>query len=101
MSKLASHTTREMTQEFIDKYLQRSREIIGDRSPGEIAYDDEIVAGLENGLQIADALKSANGKFPGEALQIDKSMLPDLKARYDYLAEHRKILERLGIKDSQ
>ncbi len=96
-----SYLTREMTSEFINQYLQRSSEIIGDRSPAEKAYDEEIVAGLEKGLQLSEALKAANRKFPSEALQIDKSMLPDIKARYDYLAEHKKILERLGINDSQ
>jgi hypothetical protein len=53
----------------INAYLQDAREIIGDRSPSEIAYDDSVVAQLSRGLDIKRAIRAANQEHPEEALK--------------------------------
>jgi hypothetical protein len=79
--------------------LKSAKEIIGERTAGEKAYDDEVIAGLDRGLPIRAALRAANEKFPDEALQVDSTSIPDVKAHYDYLAEHKRILRRLGMNE--
>jgi hypothetical protein len=44
----------------INAYLDRAREIIGDRSPREIEYDDAVVAHLSAGKDIKRAIRAAN-----------------------------------------
>ena len=88
-----------MTADVINAYLDRAREIIGERSPAEKAYDDEVVAGLDKGLGISAAIKAANAKFPDEALQFDSTTQEDIQEHFEYLAEHMKILRRLGLRE--
>jgi hypothetical protein len=83
----------------INAYLQRAREIIGDRSPSEIAYDDSIVAHLGRGMDIKRAIRAANREYPEEALQPGPEHWPDLAARYDYILQHKAILKTLGMKE--
>jgi len=83
----------------INAYLERAREIIGNRSPEEIAYDDAVVANLGTGMDIEKSIANANLKYPGEALKPKAEHLADLAARYEYIAEHKKIIKRLGIKE--
>ena len=44
----------------INAYLERAREIIGDRSQAEIDYDDAVVAHLSSGMDIKSAIAAAN-----------------------------------------
>jgi hypothetical protein len=81
----------------INAYLERAREIIGDRSQAEIEYDNAVVAHLSVGKDIKRAIRAANREHPSEALQPGANGWPDLAARYDYLLEHQAILKRLGI----
>lgn len=80
---------------MLEQYLERANEIIGERTAGEIAYDDAIVEFLNMGLPIEAALANAGQKHPGEALQWDASNIDDLAARYDYLKEHASIMRKL------
>jgi len=83
----------------INAYLERAREIIGDRSHAEIEYDNDVVAHLSNGRDIKRAIAAANQKHSKEALKPDAGHWADLTARYQYIAEHKAILKRLGIKE--
>ena len=49
--------------EFIEQYLSRSQEIIGDRSRAEIRYDNEVIRWLRKGREIKKAIKKANKKI--------------------------------------
>ncbi len=53
------------------EYMHRAKEIIGDRTPAEMAYDVEVLHGLERGQTIRQAIASANEKHPAEALAVD------------------------------
>ena len=83
----------------INAYLERAREIVGDRSQAEIDYDNEVVAQLGQGMDIKRAIAAVNQKHPEEALKPDASHWNDLTARYQYLTEHQAILKRLDIKE--
>ena len=86
-----------MDVNFINAYLESAGEVVGERSPEEKAFDDEVVAGLDKGLAIKAAINAANAKFPSESLKIDKSNEDDVLEHYTYLAEHKRILRRLGV----
>lgn len=83
----------------INAYLERAREIIEDRSQGEIDYDNAVVSHLSTGKDIKRAIRAANHEHPEEALNPGPDHWPDLAARYEYIMEHKAILKRLGIKE--
>ena len=83
---------------MIEAYLKRAEQIIGKRTAAEIAHDDEVVAGLENGLPIDLALANAAQKHPAEKLAWTIDNLADIAAHYDYLKEHTQILRKLKTK---
>jgi hypothetical protein len=74
------------------QYMRRAKEIIGDRTPAEEAYDDEVLRGLRAGADIRLAITSANAMYPAEALTVDDTNAGDVAAHYEYLMEHEKIL---------
>jgi hypothetical protein len=88
-----------MDVDEINNYLDQAREVIGERSPGEVEYDNAIVANLNAGMNIRKALAAANQKYPKEALQPGPDDWADLAARYNYIKEHKAILKLLGMKD--
>ena len=91
-----------MHPNLINAYLERAREIIGERSQPEIDYDDAVIAHLGSKTDIKDikrAIAAANQKYPEEALKPSESDWPDMAARYCYLKEHKAILARLKIKE--
>ena len=83
----------------INAYLQRAREIIGERSPSEIAYDDSVVAHISNGADIKGAIRTANQEHPTEALKPGPEDWEDLASRYEYIAEHKILLKKLGMRE--
>ena len=86
---------------LMKEYLKRAAEIIGERSPGEVMYDDAVVAALNQGRPIQEALAIAGAKYPSEALGWDPTTIHDIAAHYDYLREHLAITERIrGRKES-
>lgn len=90
-----------MKENMIKAYLAQAEEIIGKRTPAEIAYDDAVVAGLEMGLPIEAALANAAQKHPAEALSWDDTNIGDIASRYDYLKEHAQIIRRIGNRKSK
>jgi hypothetical protein len=72
--------------------MRRAKEIIGDRTPAEEAYDAEVLRGLRAGADIRLASASANATYPAEALTVDDTNAGDVAAHYEYLLEHEKIV---------
>ncbi|MBI3987661.1 MAG: hypothetical protein HY343_12110 [Lentisphaerae bacterium] len=79
-------------KKMIKAYQAAAAEVIGERTPGEIAYDDKVVEGLNQGLTIHQALARAAETHPMEALQVTEKDMPDISARYEYLREHAKLM---------
>lgn len=85
-------------KELLDAYLERTAEfsaMLKERTPGEVAYDNEVVAGLRRGLSIKKALELAGEKYPEEALHWDKTTIGEIKDHYEYLMNHEDILPKL------
>ena len=81
---------------MLEQYLQRSNEIIGERSPEEERFDHEVLVWLKKYGEIRKALNKANKKYPDEALMYDESNIDDIAAHYDYLLNHMEIVRRIG-----
>lgn len=84
---------------LMEAYLQSTREfslMLAQRSPAEVAYDNEVLAGLRKGMPVREALEAAARKFPDEALQVDAASLGEINDHYQYLKNHEDILARLG-----
>jgi hypothetical protein len=69
------------------------------RSFAEAAYDDVILACLQEGKSIDESIKAANAQYPDEALQINENNLNDLKAHYEYLFNHLIIKDKFTMID--
>jgi len=82
--------------DFLEQYMQRSQEIIGERTPEEEKYDNEVVKCLKKYGKIRKALNKANKKYPGEALEYSDQNIADLDSRYSYLMEHSEIVKKMG-----
>jgi hypothetical protein len=54
--------------DLLKHYLERSSEIIGERTPDEEKYDKEVIRWLRKGKPIKKAIAKANQKDPSEAL---------------------------------
>ena len=81
--------------DLLSQYLQRSQEIIGDRTREEMRYDKEVLRWLRKGKKIQKAIERANKKYPKEALEVDKKTINDVAAHYDYLLEHENIMKKM------
>ena len=82
--------------DLLDHYLQRSQEIIGDRTREEIRYDKEVLRWLRKGKKIQKAIERANKKYPKEALEVDKKTINDVAAHYDHILEHENIMKKMN-----
>lgn len=78
------------------EYLQRAKEIIGDRSQAEIVYDDEVLRGLRSGKDVAAAIMQANVKYPDEALQVDETTIDGVASHYEFLLEYEDIRKKMS-----
>ena len=81
--------------DLLSQYLQRSQEIIGDRTREEMRYDKEVLRWLRKGKKVQKAIERANKKYPKEALEVDKKTINDVAAHYDYLLEHENIMKKM------
>ncbi len=81
--------------DLFNQYLQRSQEIIGDRTREEMRYDKEVLRWLRKGKKIQKAIERANKKYPKETLEVDKKTINDVAAHYDYLLEHENIMKKM------
>jgi hypothetical protein len=81
--------------DLINQYLQRSQEIIGDRTREEVRYDKEVLRWLRKGKKIQKAIERANKKYPKEALEVNDRTINDVAAHYEYLLEHENIMKKM------
>ena len=83
-------------KKVMNQYLASAEQFIGKRTPGEIAHDDAVVAGLEMGLPIELALTRAAEQHPGEKLVWNSSNISDIAAHYEHIRGHVEILRKLS-----
>ena len=81
---------------FIDQYMQRSQDIIGERTPAEEKYDNEVIRCLRKYGKIRKAINKANKKYPDEALNYNDETIGDIESHYDYLMKHMEIVQKMG-----
>ena len=81
--------------DILNQYLQRSQEIIGDRTREEVRYDKEVLRWLRKRKKIQKAIERANKKYPKEALDVNEKTINDVAAHYDYLLEHENIIKKM------
>ncbi len=81
--------------DFLNQYLQRSQEIIGDRTREEVRYDKEVLRWLQKGKKIQKAIERANKKYPKEALEVNDRTINDVAAHYEYLLDHENIMKKM------
>ncbi|MHB1290763.1 MAG: hypothetical protein ACYCY5_01045 [Sulfuricella sp.] len=79
---------------IIKTYFDHAAEIIGDRTPGEIAHDDAVIEALNQWHTIKEALAIAGGKHPDEAIKWDDGNIGDIAAHYEYQKEHSRIMRK-------
>lgn len=82
--------------DFLEQYIQRANEIIGDRTKDEERYDKEVLRWLRKGKGIEKAINKANKKYPNEALEVDGININDVASHYDYLLEHDNIMRKIS-----
>jgi hypothetical protein len=82
--------------DFLEQYLDRSNEIIGDRSPAEARYDKEVIRWMRRGKTVKKAIAKANQKYPAEALQVTDETLSDVEGHYEYLEQHEAITRKMN-----
>lgn len=82
--------------EFLEQYLNRANEIIGDRTKDEERYGKEVLRWLRKGKGIKKAINKANKKYPKEALKVDDNTINDVASHYDYLLEHDNIIRKIS-----
>ena len=81
--------------DILKYYLDRSNEIIGERTADEVKYDREVIRWLRKGKGIKRAIAKANEKYPKEALRLDDNNLADVQSHYEYQESHEAIMEKL------
>ena len=82
---------------ILKAYLDHAAEMIGHRSPSEVAYDDAVLDALRQGHSIKESLAIAGAKFPDEAIEWNDANIKDISAHYDYLRNHSDILKMIEI----
>jgi hypothetical protein len=80
---------------MLKAYLARAAKVIGERTEGEVRHDDAVVAALNEGRSITEALALAAARVPAEAIRCDEGNVSDIAAHYEYLKEHAQILKAL------
>jgi len=85
-----------MTMNFIEQYLGRANEIIGDRTKEEEQYDKEVLRWLRKGKRIQKAINKANQKYPIVNMEITAENINDVAAHYEYLLEHDNIIRKIS-----
>jgi len=81
--------------DILKQYLERSAEIVGERTPEEEKYGREVIRWMKKGKPIKKAIAKANLKVPGEALQVADDNLTDIQSHYEYIREHEEIMRKL------
>src|SRR5208282_194244 len=83
---------------LINLYLKSTEEfsaILEERTPDKVAYDNEVVSGLQKGLAIKKALKLAKEKYRDSAPPWNDQTIQDIKPHYEYFRDHEDILSNI------
>jgi hypothetical protein len=80
---------------ILKAYLDHAAEMIGHRSPSEIAYDNAVAEALRQDHSIKESLGIAGAKFPDEAIEWNDDNIGEISAHYDYLRNHSDILKMI------
>jgi hypothetical protein len=80
---------------MLKAYLARANEIIGERTPSEIAHDDVVIESLNSGLSIESALANAARQYPNEKLEWNSGNIDEISSHYEYIKEHTSIMKEL------
>ena len=81
--------------DILKQYTERANEIIGERTAEEQKYDHEVIRWLRRGKSIRKAIAKANEKYAAEALQVNDDNWADVRAHYEYLADHEAIIAKI------
>ena len=84
---------------LLESYRESTKEFsqtLAERSPAEVAYDNEVLSGLRKGMSIQKALEIAARKYPDEALEADINTIGEVNDHYQYLKNHEDILAKLN-----
>jgi hypothetical protein len=84
--------SEEKSVDLLTYHLERAREIIGERTPGEEKYDREVIRWMRRGKSVSKAIAKANEKYPTEALKVGNDTLADVENHYEYLERHEDIM---------
>ncbi|WDN88803.1 hypothetical protein BuS5_01771 [Desulfosarcina sp. BuS5] len=79
-----------------DQYFDRAHEIIGERTPEEKKYDNEVLLWLEKTGKIRKAINTANKKHPNEMLQYNEDNIADIQEHYEYLVKPHEDHKEIG-----
>ena len=85
-------------KEIIDLYNQMSssfEELLKERTPDEIAYDNIVIKELRKGRSIKKALKIAGKEYPSESLKYKDDNIDDIHAHYEYFLNHELIKAKM------
>jgi hypothetical protein len=88
--------TIEDNMSLIDQYMQRSQDIVGERTREEELYDNELINWLKKHGKIRKAINKANKKYPDEAIQYNEENIGEIEAHYDHLMKHMEIVGKIG-----
>jgi hypothetical protein len=85
-------------KEIIDLYNQMSssfEELLKERTPDEIAYDNIVIKELRKGRSIKKALKIGGTEYPSESLEYKDDNIDDIHAHYEYFFNHELIKAKM------
>jgi hypothetical protein len=81
--------------DMLNHYIAQANQILAEKTPGERAFDAEVLRWLKRGKPILKAVAKANEKYPEEALTITPKNASDMVRHYKYLADHEEIMQRI------
>lgn len=90
-------------QNLLKSYRESTKEfsqMLAERSPAEVAYDNEVLSELRKRVSIQKALEMAAKKYPDEALKVDINTIEEVNDHYQYLKNHEDILAKLNKSSS-
>jgi tetratricopeptide (TPR) repeat protein len=70
------------------------RAMLAQRTPDEVAYDNDVLAGLRKGWPIRKALKGAVEKHPLQALQWTEDTIAGIQEHYEWQLRHEDIMAK-------
>ncbi len=82
--------------QFYNQVSSEFEETLQDRTAAEVAFDDRVIAELNKGKSIKQALNAAAKALPDEALQWTEDNIDEIAAYYEFLVNHEEIKSRIS-----